>query len=180
MIAINKADGDNVARAATAAAEYRAALHILTPRSANWTPPVISYSALTGAGLTKLWTQVREHRQRMTDSGELTARRREQQVKWMYAMLEERLFARLRSDAAVRAKLKQAEAAVASGRLAATLAVEQIAAALGTLTTWLWGRGRRSLLCIEPFHCGDISGASLTHVFTGFCAMAAHESWPEN
>ena len=73
MIAVNKADGDNVARAATAAAEYRAALHILTPRSANWTPPVISYSALTGAGLTRLWTQVREHRQRMTDSGELTA-----------------------------------------------------------------------------------------------------------
>ena len=33
MIAVNKADGDNVARAKAAAAEYRAALHILTPRS---------------------------------------------------------------------------------------------------------------------------------------------------
>src|SRR5580704_1388199 len=31
MIAINKADGDNVKRAQAAAAEYRAALHILTP-----------------------------------------------------------------------------------------------------------------------------------------------------
>ena len=35
MIAVNKADGDNIARAKAAAAEYRAALHILTPRSAN-------------------------------------------------------------------------------------------------------------------------------------------------
>ena len=29
MIAVNKADGDNLARAKLAAAEYRAALHIL-------------------------------------------------------------------------------------------------------------------------------------------------------
>ena len=40
MIAVNKADGDNIKRATTAAAEYRAALHILNPRSPNWTPPV--------------------------------------------------------------------------------------------------------------------------------------------
>src|SRR5512138_539127 len=41
MIAVNKADGDNIARAKAAAAEYRAALHILTPRSPNWVPPVV-------------------------------------------------------------------------------------------------------------------------------------------
>ena len=51
MIAVNKADGDNVARAKAAAAEYRAALHILTPRSPNWSPPVVTYSALTGDGI---------------------------------------------------------------------------------------------------------------------------------
>src|SRR5438045_2066051 len=51
MIAINKADGDNVARAKAAAAEYRAALHILTPRSPHWAPPVVTYSALTGDGI---------------------------------------------------------------------------------------------------------------------------------
>src|SRR5205807_6205259 len=42
MIAVNKADGDNLARARAAAAEYRAALHILTPRSPGWSPPVIT------------------------------------------------------------------------------------------------------------------------------------------
>jgi LAO/AO transport system kinase len=61
----------------------------------------------------------------------LEARRREQQVKWMWTMLEERLTARLRSDAGVRAKLRQAEAAVAAGRLTPTLAVEEIAELLG-------------------------------------------------
>jgi LAO/AO transport system kinase len=67
----------------------------------------------------------------MTASGELAARRREQQVKWMWTMLEERLTARLRGDPAVRAKLRQAETAVGNGKLAPTLAVEQIAKLLG-------------------------------------------------
>ena len=131
MIAVNKADGDNVARAKVAAAEYRAALNILTPRSATWSPPVLTYSALTGNGIAQLWAQVLAHKEKMSASGELAERRREQQVKWMRTMLEERLTARLRSDPAVRAKLRQAEAAVAAGRLAPTLAVEEIAQLLG-------------------------------------------------
>lgn len=131
MIAVNKADGDNIARARGAASEYKAALHILTPRSLTWYPPVITYSALTGDGIGDLWSNVVDHKNKMTASGELAGRRREQQVKWMWTMLEERLTARLRSDAAVRAKVKQAEAAVAAGKLAPTLAVEEIAAMLG-------------------------------------------------
>ena len=79
----------------------------------------------------RLWAKVLEHKEKMTASGEFAARRREQQVKWMWSMLEERLTARLRSDPAVRGKLKAAEAAVAAGKLAPTLAVEEIAQLLG-------------------------------------------------
>src|SRR5262252_7509629 len=82
MIAINKADGDNRARAQAAAAEYRAALHILSPRSPHWSPPVVTYSALSGSGIAELWATVLDHRQRLSAAGELAARRREQQVKW--------------------------------------------------------------------------------------------------
>ena len=131
MIAVNKADGDNVKRAQSAAAEYRAALHILTPRSLNWTPPVVTYSALTGDGIAELWAQIVSHRERMTGTGEQALRRREQQVKWMWSMLEQRVFPKLHTDAGLRARLPQIEAAVADGRLSPTLAVEEIAAALG-------------------------------------------------
>jgi LAO/AO transport system kinase len=131
MIAINKADGDNVKRAMAAAAEYRAALHILTPRSPSWSPPVVAYSALSGDGVAALWSTVLDHRERMTAAGELAARRREQQVKWMWAMLEDRVFARLKSDPAIRAKLPRIEAAVAEGRMSPAVAVDEIAAALG-------------------------------------------------
>jgi len=131
MIAVNKADGDNIERARLAAAEYRAALNILTPHSATWSPPVVTYSALAQHGIAELWAQVLSHKAKMTESGELAARRRDQQVKWMWTMLEERLTARLRSDAAVRAKLRQSEAQVAEGKLAPMLAVEEIAQLLG-------------------------------------------------
>jgi len=50
MLAVTKADGDNVKRATAAAAEYRGALHIISAGSELWTPPVITFSALTGDG----------------------------------------------------------------------------------------------------------------------------------
>ena len=127
MIAINKADGDNLKRANTAAAEYRSALHILSPRSEHWHPPVETCSALTGAGIAKLWEKILEHRSTMTASGDFASRRREQQVKWMWSILEQRTMARLRADASTRAKVKKIEAEVADGRVTPALAAEQLA-----------------------------------------------------
>jgi LAO/AO transport system kinase len=127
MIAINKADGDNIKRANIAAAEYRSALHILTPRSEHWYPPVVTYSALNGAGIAELWQKVLDHRTAMNASSEFAARRREQQVKWMWSMLEGRMMARLRADAAIRAKVKKTEAEVADGKMTPAVAAEHIA-----------------------------------------------------
>jgi LAO/AO transport system kinase len=131
MIAINKADGDNLPRATSAAAEYRAALHVLTPRTPPWSPPVVTCSALTGGGIAELWEIILDHRKRMHKSGAFAARRREQQVKWMWAMLQERMLERLRSDPVLHMKLPKLEAAVAAGRMTAAMAVEEIAAMLG-------------------------------------------------
>jgi LAO/AO transport system kinase len=130
MIAVNKADGDNLARAKLAAAEYSAALHILSPHSPNWSPPVITCSALKSDGVEQLWAHILDHQKRLTASGELKARRGEQQVKWMWTMLEDRLFEPLRSDRALKAALPRIEADVAAGKLAPARAVEQIAAML--------------------------------------------------
>jgi LAO/AO transport system kinase len=131
MIAINKADGDNLARARITAADYRGALHILQPRSQHWHPPVETYSALTGDGLPVIWDKVRAHRTAMVASGDFEVRRREQQVKWMWTMLEQQMLGRLRSDAATRGKVRQIETQVADGKLTPALAAAQLAALLG-------------------------------------------------
>jgi LAO/AO transport system kinase len=126
MIAVNKADGDNIKRANLAAGEYRSALHILSPRSQHWHPPVVTYSALTGAGIDTIWQNILDHRTAMNASGEFEARRRDQQVKWMWSMFEQLTMARLRADASVRAKVKRIETEVAAGRISPALAAEQI------------------------------------------------------
>jgi LAO/AO transport system kinase len=127
MIAVNKADGDNLKRANQAAADYRSALHILNPRSEHWHPPVETYSALTGNGIAKLWQKILDHRTAMNASGEFAKRRREQQVKWMWSMLEQRMLARLRTEPSTRGRVRKIETEVADGRVTPSVAAEQIA-----------------------------------------------------
>jgi LAO/AO transport system kinase len=131
MIAVNKSEGEGRNRAVLAAGEYRAALHIMQAASIHWSPPVVLISGLANAGLDEMWAQVVEHRRRFDASGEGAKKRRDQQVKWMWTMLQERLYSRLRSDPTVRAMLPELEGQVAEGALSPTLAVEKIAAVLG-------------------------------------------------
>lgn len=131
MIAVNKAEGDGLPRARSAAAEYRAALHILKPASPAWTPPVVTVSGMTGEGLEDLWARILDHRQRLGATGEFAARRSAQQVKWMWTLIEEGLKARLRGDGEVRDRLRALEEDVAQGRLAPTLAAAQVLRTLG-------------------------------------------------
>ena len=131
MIAINKADGDNVTRAQAAAAEYRAALSILTPQSATWTPPVMTISGRANIGLDALWAKIEEHREKTTASGEFAERRRTQALTWMHDMLEDRLMQALKANPRVSQALPGLEADVREGRLLPTLAVDRILELMG-------------------------------------------------
>ncbi len=131
MIAINKADGDNVVRAERAAAEYRNALQIFTPPSAPWMPPVVTISGRENKGLPQLWSKIIEHRERMTANGERAARRQRQAVEWMRDMLADRLMSALKHNPAVAAELPRLEGEVRDGKLMPTLAVARIMRLMG-------------------------------------------------
>jgi len=131
MIAVNKADGDNAGRASAAAAEYRAALQILTPASATWSPPVLTVSGLAGRGLDSLWAKILDHRGRLAATGELARKRREQDAKWMWALVDERLHQRLTGDASHRERMRRIEQAVAKGEISPTAGADDIAQLLG-------------------------------------------------
>ncbi len=126
LIAINKADGEMEPRAAATAADYRTAMHILTARSPHWQVPVLTISGQENRGLDALWTAIGRHREAMTASGEFTARRSEQAVAWMHALIEDRLRGHLRADPAVRARLDVLEADVKAGRQLPAAAAEEI------------------------------------------------------
>ena len=131
MIAVNKADGEGATRARSAAAEYRAALHILAPASPLWTPPVITVSGLTGEGLDTLWGHVCDHHARLDAKGEIAKRRRSQDLKWMWAMLEERMHRRLHGNRDTRSRIEALEQQVREGTLPPTSAADAIAGILG-------------------------------------------------
>lgn len=126
MVAINKADGDNRERAELAAADYRGALHLMRPVSPNWSPPVVTCSGLADLGLRELWAQIEVHRDKLGATGELDERRRRQQVRWMWSMLDDRLRDDLRAHGQVTARLDRLEARVRSGELTATMAVDEV------------------------------------------------------
>ncbi|MDD4242613.1 MAG: methylmalonyl Co-A mutase-associated GTPase MeaB, partial [Smithellaceae bacterium] len=88
-VAVNKADGDNVERAKMARRQYETAFHLLSPPYANWSPPVVTCSSITMAGLENILTIVLDHRDKLTQSGELSKKRKEQAREWLKFMVRE-------------------------------------------------------------------------------------------
>ena len=131
MIAINKADGDNVARATKSAADYQGALNILTPRSNQWQPPVITISGAQNIGLDLLWAHIERHHSLMRKSGDFEARRSAQAVAWMHDLIAERLLGAARSNPSVIAAWPAVEARVRAGELLPTRAADEILALIG-------------------------------------------------
>jgi LAO/AO transport system kinase len=132
MIAVNKADeGEAEARANAAASEYRAALHILTPASSTWTPPVVTISGFHNLRLDAMWERIADHREKLTATGEIERKRRGQDVKWMWALVHERLHQRLVGTPEVRRKTAEAEAGVAGGAVSPAAGASAIAELIG-------------------------------------------------
>ena len=126
VIAVNKADEDNLERARIAQREYIAALHFLPGRDLEWSPPVLIVSAKTGAGLSELWISLHSHRAALEGTGELEVKRQLQLRNWIWTVIEERLLRTFRSTAGVEERLRSLETEVAAGRLTATMAADEL------------------------------------------------------
>lgn len=130
MIVVNKADIDSDA-AHRAANGYRNALHIVEPASKHWDPPVLTCSGFANRGLDTVWETIELHKQKLTDSGERAQRRADQQVRWMRSLVDDRLGEAFRQHSAVRMRLPSLEVDVASGRIPASAAAEELLGLFG-------------------------------------------------
>lgn len=117
MIVVNKADGTHLNKAKIAVQEYTRALSIVTPQSKNWAPPVAHCSALEKTGLDSIWTLIAGFKETFDKSGEFTERRSQQQLKWMWSIIEQELLSSMKSDDSVQMCLTEIEAKVAMGEL---------------------------------------------------------------
>ncbi len=131
MIAVNKADGEDRARAERARREYEGALALMHAHEDGWKVPVVTCSALTTSGLDELWAEIERHRREAVVSGRLVERRKQQLLRWMWQMVESELLSALRDHPDVKRALPSLERQVRDGALTATLAAEQILTAFG-------------------------------------------------
>ncbi len=121
-VAINKADGDNIDKAKLAQREYENALHFLNPTSPNWTPPVLTCSALAMTGIKEIWEMVLSHREKFSATGELEAKRKKQAVDWMWDLVEDGLKLRFNNHDKIKNQLPIMMNAVEKGTISPTSA----------------------------------------------------------
>lgn len=126
IVVVNKADGEHAVEAKSAARELAGAIRLIYPRETTWRPPVLTMSALTGAGLSELWDTVLKHRGVLTEAGEFDARRRTQQVEWTWSMVRDTVLDRVLSSPGVRAIRTDVERQVRDGELTPALAAQRI------------------------------------------------------
>jgi len=127
VVAVNKADQDREGEARVAARELAGALRLVRGH-AEWAPPVVTCSALTGAGIDDVWSRIGQHREHLGADG-LAHKRAEQQLDFTWALVRDELAQRLRTSPGVAAVRDDVRRAVLSGDLPAPLAADRLLAA---------------------------------------------------
>jgi LAO/AO transport system kinase len=135
LVVITKADIDPPAAERTRQ-QFTSALALLDGTVSGWRCPVLAVSATayvqargkraaparqTGpaldAGIEAFWAEVESHREIMTSTGQLDAKRQQQAVSWMWTLIDQGLRGRLRHHPRVREHLEPVTRGVAEGRI---------------------------------------------------------------
>lgn len=123
LVAVNKADGENLNRARLAKAEYNRILHLLAPATEGWKTKACLVSALTGNGIDELWKRILAFREVTMGSGVFDQRRREQQVAWFRSSVEAAALEAFYGQSGRRERLRELEKLVGDGVIPVRTAV---------------------------------------------------------
>lgn len=128
VIAVNKADGDRVTEAKSAAKDLAAALRLVRGGREEWLAPVLTCSGLTGDGVDEVWAGVQRHRTHLGPEG-IARKRARQQLDFTWALVRDDLEQRLLADPRVLEVRAAVEADLLDGTLTAAGAADRILAA---------------------------------------------------
>lgn len=87
IVAITKADGDNMRKCELAANEYKNALNYLPLPESGWKPQVCVCSSITGYGMNQLWETIDNYLTFTKSNKSFFERRKHQAKHWMYETL---------------------------------------------------------------------------------------------
>ena len=126
VIAVNKADGSNRTAAEVAARQYRTAFESLTGRDRANSPIVLTCSALANEQIDSVWEAIDNLYQHRREGGELEKRRKRQNLRWLWAAVDEQLRQALERHPKVRAMRAELERDVLEGKVPPEVAARRI------------------------------------------------------
>ena len=126
LIAITKADGNNVDKANMAKALYANALHLFPPTESGWVPTAVTSSAVTKEGLPEILKLIEEYFAIVKGNGYYEHKRRQQARYWMYESINETLRNDFYENPVIEKKLKEYEEAVLDGKMDSFMAAGEL------------------------------------------------------
>jgi LAO/AO transport system kinase len=134
MIIVNKADGENAARAEGAKAEYASALQLLRTHAAVWQPPVVTCSAFVPGTIPAVWDTMEQFKRTVVACGAFEQRRAKTRMNWLRKQVRDELFSMLMSHAGVKETLRAATEDVIAERITPRLAAQKVISAYSAST----------------------------------------------
>lgn len=126
LIAINKAEGDNLDAAKRAMQEYKNALSLFPPAPSKWKTPVVTCSALNGDGLDDVKEKIGDYLEHIKESSYFKKQRREQSAWWMHETIREKLTTEFYNDTSIKEKISEIEEKVNTGEISSFAAAEKL------------------------------------------------------
>lgn len=126
MIAITKADGQNVLNAEGAKVLYMNALHLFPPPPSGWRPLVVTCSAKKNTGINELWKIILDYVDFTRGSGYFEQLRKQQVIIRMDKTIKEFLFNSFYNDKEVAKSRVEVEKKLAEGTITSYTAASQL------------------------------------------------------
>lgn len=126
LLIIHKADGDNRAKALQAQREYEGALHILKGADSTGGPRVVACSSLTEEGMEEIEKALMENQDGKDVTSIWKEKRKLQQKKWMWDLIESQLKEDLKAHDKVKNILSKLENEVSQGLISPQKAAQKI------------------------------------------------------
>ncbi|MCL4162773.1 UNVERIFIED_CONTAM: hypothetical protein GTU68_038107, partial [Idotea baltica] len=126
LIAINKADGDNVKRAKNDEAEFQRAIHMFPPKENGWTTKVVSCSAIQNEGMNLIWKMVQKYVAQVKGTGYFESNRQQQNESWLLQHIQGLLTDNFKQNKRIVQLLPKFKSEVMKGSLSPFAAAEKL------------------------------------------------------
>lgn len=126
LIAITKADGENIQKANMAKVQYENALHLFPKPDSDWTPKVRICSSVTREGIKDIWEEILDYVSFTKANGYFHGRRTKQSKYWMYQTINESLRDDLFNNQSIQKLIEETERDVLSEKISSFAAAKKV------------------------------------------------------